>query len=136
MVRLPHLTSDDLEHFDDARLDDAYEEKLFRTGDDLSPIGNAVAIVEKLLGVLSERLRPMASQPVGNGSMAGAAPAFETSNLKDKIVPKLEAVEMPKLAGDPTETELLEYAGAHPAVRTAMRVFRAKIVDVKKIETG
>ena len=125
-VRLPTLSSAELEHVDDKRLDEGYEEKLWLTGDDLLPIKGVDKIIETFLGV-----RPV-SATVSNGSAAAAAPAFDIAKIRDEIAPKQEAVELPVLSSDPTEAELLEYANAHPSIRAAKRIFRAKIVEVKK----
>ena len=132
-VRLPSLSAEDLEHTDDQRLDDGYEEKLTFSGDDLLPIDGSDKLVEKLLGEVYVA-RPTLPRPVTtNGNSAAAAvPAFDISKFKDEIAPKEDDIELPVLGTEPTESELLAFASAHPAVRTAMRVFRAKIVEVKK----
>jgi hypothetical protein len=66
-----------------------------------------------------------------NGA-AGTAPAFDISAIKADLAPKDEPIDLPELGDQPSEDEMLNYAKAHPVVRSAMRVFRAKIVDVKK----
>ncbi len=131
-VRLPSLSSDELEHIDDQRLDDAYEEKLKITGDNLLPITGAVRLVESIFGEPHTVSATTSQKPMSNGSATAAAPAFDVAKLKADIAPKQEAVELPVLSSDPTEAELLEYANAHPKVQAAKRVFRAKIVEVKK----
>ncbi len=130
-VRLPTLSSEELEHADDSRLDDAYENKLLRSGDDLAPLDNAEKIIEQLLGVRAPVSEPPSRPPVSNGSAAGTAPAFDISQFRQEIAPELPPVDLPILSSEPTEAELLEYAAAHPSIRAAMRVFRAKIVEVK-----
>lgn len=133
-VRLPPLSSFELEHFDDQKLDDAYEEKLSLNGDKLVPIAGSSKLVESLLGEVyvkpAYRPKPMAA---GGNSSAAAVPAFDIAKFKAEIAPQTEAVELPALSEQPTEAELLAFANAHPSVRSAMRVFRAKIVNVKKL---
>src|SRR5580765_1400872 len=132
-IRLPRLSAEELEHVDDTRLDDAYEEKLVFSGDDLMPIDGSDELIKTLFGEAYippvPALRPAATN---GGSGAAAVPAFDIAKLRSEIAPEDEAVEIPVLGPDPTEDELVEFAKAHPSVRSAMRVFRAKIVEVKK----
>ncbi len=131
-VILPTLSSSDLEHIDDQKLDDAYDEKLSLTGDDLLPISGSDKLVGTLLGEVY--IKPTyAPKMVSSSSAAAAVPAFDIAKFKEEITPTLPDVELPVLGIEPTPEELLEFANAHPSVRTAMRVFRAKIIEVKKI---
>ena len=130
-VKLPPISSEDLEHVDDKQLDALYERKLELSGDNLLPVPEAEKLVKALVG----------SQPVsnssptnGNGSSAtAAAPARAPLNIQ---IPKFEeddaVVELPKLSENPTEEELFAYANAHPDIRKLMRIFRAKVIDVNK----
>jgi hypothetical protein len=113
-----------LAHIDDNRLDTGYEMQLAWSGDDLLPIAAALDIVEGWLGSgFAERPPP---PQASNGT--AYAPAYEPrSSAVD------EPAELPVLSAEPTEEELLEYARAHPAVREAIRVFRAKIVQVTSV---
>jgi DNA polymerase III gamma/tau subunit len=129
VVRLAPLSSVELTHVDDPRLDAAYEEKLALTGDDLLPIGNAQTIADKLIGVFSAPSKPAAS--IATNGHSAAAPAMAI-DLSDVLPQPEEAVDLPVLGEDPTEQELMAYAEAHPAVRNARRVFRAKIVEVRR----
>jgi len=132
-IRLPRLSSDELEHIEDTRLDDAYETKLILSGDDLMPIDSSDEIVATLLGEVYASPTPLSQPAATNGrSSAAAVPAFDVAKLRAEIVPEEEAVEIPVLGSDPTEDELVAFAKAHPSVRAAIRVFRAKIVEVKK----
>ncbi len=132
-VRLPSLSSDELEHIEDQRLDDGYEEKLRLTGDDLLPLKNVDKIIENFLGIKPTSAVIPTAKAFSNGSAAIAvAPAFDVAKFRDEIAPVEGSVELPILSSDPTEAELLEYANAHPAVRLAKRIFRAKIVEVRK----
>ncbi|HRI05123.1 MAG TPA: DNA polymerase III subunit gamma/tau [Pyrinomonadaceae bacterium] len=135
-TRLARLSADELDHFEDKKLDDAYEAKLGIVGDDLLPFKSADKLIEALFGetivdpVIEPRQRPVTN---GSSSAAAVAPTLEAIKLRDEMVPKVEDVELPALTADPTEEELLAYANAHPSVRAAMRVFRAKIIEVDRI---
>ena len=127
---LPPLPPEDLEHVEDQRLDDAYEQKLTWSGDDLLPILDAAKWIEELTGVRAA----LVSQPTApNGySAAATAPAIDVTAFMADLKPEEDAVDIPLLGPEPTETELIAYAAAHPNVRAAMRVFRGKIVEAKK----
>lgn len=127
-VRLPPLSTEMLEHVDDARLDAGYEEKLAWSGDDLMPIDLASDLVEDLFGRGNSAARSASSN---GGSATGAVPARDVASLAPRAEP-IEEVELPVLGDDPSEAELMAYAEAHPAVRAAMRVLRAKIVEVTR----
>ncbi len=133
IIRLRALSAEELEHIVDDKLDDAYEEKLTLTGDDLLPIRDSESIVEALLRdtYLTQREAPKPSATHAY-SAAAAVPAFDVAKLREEFSPSQDLVELPTLGSDPSEDELLQFATAHPVVRTAMRVFRAKIVEVKK----
>lgn len=130
VVRLPPLSSAELEHIDDARLDDAYEEMLSATGDDLMPIPGIEKLIETVVG--------KTASPTSNGATSGmsstataAARAF-APEIAPVRSPVAEPVDLPKLSDEPTREELEQYALAHPSVQAAIRVFRAKIVGVTK----
>ena len=133
IIQLRTLSAEELEHIVDDRLDDAYEEKLTLTGDDLLPIRDSESMVDALLRdtYLTQREAPKPSATHAY-SAAAAVPAFDVAKLREEFAPSQDVVELPTLGSDPSEDELLEFATAHPVVRTAMRVFRAKIVEVKK----
>ena len=131
--RLPSLSTEELEHFDDPRFDAAYETKLQLSGDDLLPILGSSVIVEALLSDGYVAQTPVSRPVAANGNSAAAVvPAFDIAKFKDEIVPREPDVELPVLGTDPSEAEMMAFASAHPTVRAAMRVFRAKIVEVKK----
>ncbi len=129
-VRLPPLSADMLEHTDDTRLDAGYEEKLTWSGDLLMPINGASELVERYFG---NGQVSTSSTAAANGGAAAAAPAriVDVTSIAPRFEP-IEDLELPILSDDPTDAELMAYAEAHPAVRAATRVFRAKIVEVKK----
>src|SRR5690606_3576139 len=126
-VRLPDIDAEYLQHVDDAWLDNAYEERLERTGDDLSPIASAKKLTEMLFG------KREASAPSVNGIPTAVA-AVRARTVED-IAPDFKEesdTPLPVLSKDPTNEELLKYAHAHPTVKAALRIFRAEIVDVRK----
>lgn len=126
-VKLAPMTTEDLEHIEDSRLDTAYENKLLWNGDDLSPIKNASKLVESFISTPS--VGPKASVEGSNGSGAATArvkiniPDFDTENESDEI---------PVLPENPSDEDLFAYAQNHPVVKRAIRVLRGKIVEVKK----
>ena len=129
-VKLPPIDSEALEHVEDTWLDAAYEKKLARSGDDLSPIPNASALIETLIGKQSV---PAAAAISTNGSSgSAAAPAFATS-FTPPAFEEQEQMDQPAAPGsNASEEELRAYAASHPATRTAVRIFRAKIVSVTR----
>jgi len=122
--RLPRLSAEELEHIDDARLDDAFDEKLSLDGDDLLPLHSIDAIIQGFLGVSRDEPQ-IPARAIG----APAAAAKPVSEIPSKA--KHHNIKLPELSENPTEAELLEYARSHPAVRSVMTVFRAKITEVK-----
>jgi DNA polymerase-3 subunit gamma/tau len=129
-VKLAPIESEALEHVEDTWLDAAYERKLELTGDDLLPLQGASDLAESLFGK-----QPINGNPVSasNGSAATAtAPAFSPvytpPDLDEKEVPEPDAP-----PADATEEELMTFAANHPLARKAMRIFRAKIVGVKRV---
>ena len=126
-VRLPPLSAEELEHVEDARLDDAYETKLLLSGDNLNVIKNISALVSEILEKSDSN--PGKFQSSSNGAAfapaktnpISAIPIFEPEKISDEI---------PALPENPTEEDLWRYAENHPKVKLAMRIFRAKIVGV------
>ena len=133
-VKMPPISSEDLEHFDEDKLDKAYENKLSRVGDDLFPIRGAVEIAEELIGI--QPLYGFSAPPeTQNGSAAAAVapakskPVFEIPNFETDD----DDDELPVLTENPTREELHAYAEKHPSVKKVLRAFRGKIVEVKKL---
>jgi len=132
-VKMPPISSEDLEHFDEDKLDTAYANKLSRADDNLLPIKNAAKIVEELVGVNHSNGFSAVSEHQ-NGSAAATAPAkskpvFEMPNFDYDD----ESEELPVLSDKPTSEELMAYAQKHPNVKKVLRAFRGKIVEVKKL---
>ncbi len=129
-VWLPPLSSDELEHHDVARLDDAYEERLLLTGDDLLPLGSSDTLIKMLFGETAGTVPAGYPKAAVSVSAAAAKPAFDVARFKAEIAPEEPDVPLPELGDNPTPELLQQYARAHPSVRSVMRVFRAKVVDV------
>jgi DNA polymerase III subunit gamma/tau len=134
-VKMPPISSEELEHVEDNWLDADYERKLQQLGDNLFPIENASQIVEFILGT-NQANNIGATIETSNG---GAAAAFAPAMDKPIFVPPgfdddETETELPELSDDPTEEEMWNYAHAHPLVKKALRIFRGKIIEVKKVE--
>ena len=130
-VKLPPIPSEELEHVEDNILDDAYERKLARSGDDLSPLTGISELAKALTsrnGFTEKTAHSFASTNGGTGASAAAAIAL--AEISDASEPQQQ--EIRSLAENATEQELLRYANDHPAVRNALRVFRGKIVRVTR----
>lgn len=129
-VRLPEISSEDLEHIEDSKLDAAYEERLLREGDDLKPIKNASKILANILTA------PIATPTISTNGTA-VAPAKAKPKIDFQIPDfstESESSEIHTLSENPTEDEMWRYAENHPAVKRALRIFRGKIVSVTKNE--
>ncbi len=132
-IKLPPISSEELEHIEDAWLDDAFERKLQQLGDNLSPIKNSAQIVESLLG----EKQPNGITAKIEQTSGGAATAFAPAKIKPKfVIPTFddeeESSEIPVLPENPSEEQLWHYAENHPMVKKALRIFRGKIVEVKQ----
>ena len=69
-----------------------------------------------------------------NGEMSGR-PKASPVNI-EAFLPKYDDdtdLPLPNLSENPTHEELLAFAHAHPIIKHAIRTFRAKIVEIKKI---
>ena len=128
---LPSIDSEELEHVEDAWLDNAFDERLLATGDDLMPIANAPNIAAAAIGSGS-REKIAATNGLSNGAGTATAPAREAAVYTPPVFDDEPAHELPTLSENPSEDEMLAYANAHPVVRKALRIFRGKIVEVKK----
>lgn len=125
-VKLPPAAAEELEHVEDKTLDAGYEYKLLVTGDDLRPIKNASAIISAVIGNVSRSASETIPGP--NGTATVRVPV-------DIEIPRPEEeadAPLPDLPPNPTPDQLREYAAAHPAVRRIARLFKAKIVDVRR----
>ena len=122
-VRLPPIPSEDLEHVENEWLDNAYEAKLERSGDDLWPIPGASKLAASLFGT------SVSAGANANGS--AAATAIDISAYSAPVFEDDPSTQITELSANPTKEELFLYAQSHSLTRRAMRIFKAKIVDVK-----
>ncbi len=129
LIKLPPITSEELEHIEDKTLDEAFERKLARLGDNLYPIKNVSKFVESALQTNAVKIETSS----GN-SAAAVAPARDVSAYIPNLEEDETAIELPALSENPTEEEMLAYAHAHPLVKKALRIFRGKITEVRKVE--
>lgn len=124
-VRLLPIAAEELEHVEDKLLDGDYETRLLNAGDDLRPIRKAAEIAVMFAN------RPAAADPApptSNGSLSNKAVEIAVALGSEGDEPH----EMPVLPDDPTDSDLIEFAKNHPSVRPILRLFRGKIVSVKK----
>lgn len=129
--KLPPISSEELEHFDDNKLDDAFENKLERLGDKLFPFKDAEKLAQILIGgTVSQNGLETAN---GNGTAVAPAKAKPFFEIPDFDADDAQ-IELPVLSENPTQEELLAYAHAHPLVRKTLRTFRGKIIEVKKLD--
>ncbi len=131
-LTLPDIDSAELEHIDDAWLDNAFDEKLLRSGDDLLPIQDSPKLAELALGKNSANtVSDINSFSNGNGGGATATPR-DLSAYVPPVFDDGEGAEIADLPHGATEEQLYAYAHSLPAVKKALRIFRGKIVEVKK----
>jgi DNA polymerase-3 subunit gamma/tau len=129
-VKLAPIDAEALEHVEDTWLDAAYDRKLANSGDDLLPIEGADALIRSILG---KSAAESATRTNSNGSTASAAaPAMTPVYLPPDLDTADEESEPDALPENATDEELLAYAANHPLAKKAMRIFRAKIVSVKR----
>ena len=127
-VKLPPISSEELEHVEDKMMDSLFERKLEWSGDDLMPVVGAAGLAKMLLGT-----QPATAAAGSNGNGTGAASARAPLNIQiPDFSAEDEPIELPTLSENPSEEELFAYANAHPLARKAMRIFRAKITAVRK----
>ncbi|MEJ7848872.1 MAG: DNA polymerase III subunit gamma/tau [Pyrinomonadaceae bacterium] len=124
---LPSIDSAELEHVDDAWLDNAFEEKLLQSGDNLLPLASA----NSLVGLALSGSNGKAAESNGNG-IAEVAPARDLSAYVPPVIDDGDYSEIMKLPENPTEEQLFAYANSLPTVKKALRIFRGKLVEVKK----
>ncbi len=133
-IKLLPITSEELEHIEDNYLDLEFERKLQQSGDNLNFIKNASEIAASLIGENGSNGNSVAFGSVIHGS--GAAFALAKSK-QDFVIPEIgeEGIseEIPVLPENPTEEEMWYYAENHPLVKKALRIFRAKIVEIEKV---
>lgn len=122
------IPADLLQHFADAKLDDAYDEALRLCGDDLLPIKTAGQLADSLSP--HKRRANIGAHSAGGGT--AAMPAVDLSDIMPKDLGEEGPVELPVLGADPTAEELAAFANALPSVRLIKHVFRAEVVEVRR----
>lgn len=135
-TRLPPIESEALAHYDDGYLDAAFESALRRSGDDLKPLKTTFAITEIAVEAEQQDEANFSGGRYTNmhsGPSAGAAAVMQRVEQIKTADPVDETQPIPELGENPTADELITYAEAHPIVKKAMRIFRARVVEVKKI---
>lgn len=128
---LPSIDSAELEHIDDAWLDNAFEEKLLQSGDNLLPIASANGLADLALSGSNSKSSESSNHSIGNGT--AAAPTRDVSAYVPPVIDDGADGEIVKLPENPTEEQLFAYANSLPAVKKALRIFRGKLVEVKKV---
>jgi DNA polymerase III subunit gamma/tau len=126
-VKLPPIASEDLEHFDDKRLDAQFDRKLEILDELSGPIPGAAAIVRRAIGQAATATPR--SVDVSNG--AATAPARVPLNIQiPDFTEDDNAPELPQPGETASEEELLAYANSTRTVKLLKRVFRAKVTGV------
>lgn len=128
---LPDISSEELEHVDDDWLDNAYEQRLSATGDDLKAIPAAAQLATDALKRRSTHGLQPANGTTG-GQASAAAPAIDLAPFVSPVFDEMPEIEAPALSSDPTPEELLAYANANRVIRSALRIFGGTIKTVRK----
>jgi len=132
-VKMPQITAEELEHVEDAWLDADFERKLLQSGDNLASIKNIYRLVESLLENASQNPFADGSETKNAGNGTAFAPAKEKSSFAMPVFEEEEiSNEMPVLPENPTDEQMWQYAENHPLVKKAMRIFRGKIIEVRR----
>lgn len=136
-VRLEPISSEDLEHVDDKKLDADFEDHLLREGDDMRTLRNSGKLMDLLLNRSVSSEEELHSISTRSTAGRGTAVAAAKENIALDIVSRMTSVEdtdetIPILPDDPSEKELWEYAENHPLVKKVKRVFRGKLADVTR----
>jgi len=131
-VKLPPMDTEELEHADDTWLDDAFEGKLARSGDNLQSISAAAALLVGRFASQSSTATGETSNGPANGGNAKIAAAITAEFINR--VPEPEAIdpEIPILPENATDEELFAFARQHPTIRKALQIFRGKVVEVRR----
>ncbi len=130
-LKLSPISSEELEHIEDNWLDDAYERQLQQLGDDLKPIRNASNIIEIMLA--ENRNNNLTAKIETSNGAAAVAPAKAKPSF---VIPDFgddDSDEIPVLPENPTEEQMWQYAQNHPLVKKALRIFRGKLLEVRKV---
>lgn len=128
-IRSNRISPEDLEHAEDKYLDFEFDEALRRENDDLMPISGGEKILAGFFGDPDKT-------PGEEVTDAGSTESRE-NNKALEIAARMseddsDENEIPVLPDNPSEQDLLEYASRHPAIRSVARLFRGKVVSVRK----
>lgn len=132
-IKMLPISSEELEHIEDNWLDDAYERRMQAQGDDLKPIKTVANLIEILLAENRDN-NLSAMIETSNGTAAATAPAKIKSSFVIPDFSENESNEIPVLPENPTEEQMWEYANNHPLVKKALRIFRGKLIEVRKTQ--
>ena len=125
-VKLPHIKSEDLEHFDDKSLDAQFHRKLEILDEDRRPIQGAGEWIRRAIGHSQAKDIHV---PARNGSAAAPARAPLNIQIPDFTEERSES-ELPYPGQNASDDEFIAYANSNPAVKLLQRVFRARITGV------
>ncbi|NNE66918.1 MAG: hypothetical protein HKN33_10160 [Pyrinomonadaceae bacterium] len=126
-VRLLPISSEDLEHVEDKKLDAAFENHLLRIGDDLLPIQGSKELMDEFFAETELTEDPDVKETCAPVSDNKAVEIARGLSVDDD-----EPIEMPVLPDNPTEKDLLEFAQNHPSVRSLLKLFRGRVINVRK----
>ncbi|HQZ83792.1 MAG TPA: DNA polymerase III subunit gamma/tau [Pyrinomonadaceae bacterium] len=129
-LTLSSIPADLLVHFDDVKLDDAYDDALRREGDDLLPVASGVELAEGLSTRARDTSNGSRSHSAGGGTAARTA--VDLSHMIPQDIEAEASQAIPALSADPSEEELMAFANSLPLVRLAKQVFRATVVEARK----
>ena len=137
-VKLEPISSEDLEHVEDKKLDAEFEHRLQKEGDNLQTLQKPHELVEIFLGSKESGVSRDSGTSFEMSQSAAVQPASYRQNKALEIVSQITETEeidnsIPILPENIDDKDMLyKYAKKHPQVRKVMRVFRGKLVDVKK----
>jgi DNA polymerase III subunit gamma/tau len=124
---LAPLPAEFAEHFDDAKLDAAYEFKLDVIGEHLHEPLNIGDFLASVFYENNDEPKAAAAEAGANGASQRDVSVFMQG------IPVEEDVPLPVLSESPTDDEIKAYANAHPLVRAAKRIFQAEVTETRRI---
>lgn len=117
-LKFARLSSEDLEHFEVPKLDEAFETALEICGESLRPIRTAAELYR------------MIAPATAAVAAAGTTTAFDPDRF---AVPKRivnSNLPIPELSDDPSKDELQAHYRARPEIKKIMSIFRVDVIDV------
>lgn len=124
-IKVAPISSEDLEHFQDEKLDEAFRLRLLREKENILPIRNASAIVLPIIQAAQQEISPLEE----------SSASTSTRPVIELVAPEINISAGPRavLPDNPTKSQLEAFAETHPEVQKVLKVFRAKIIEVTKI---